>query len=80
MQGIGSAPHALDFVTFPLATIVPAHVSNYLNNTGFTPGQKIFLIGTLAATAGFATWGIIHIHNLQNQKLTPPTPPTPPFP
>ena len=48
--------------------------------TGFTTGQKIFLIGGLAGTAGFAAWGFIHIHNLENKPLVPPTPPSPPIP
>lgn len=46
--------------------------------TGWTTGQKLFLFGGLAATAGFAAYGIVHIHNLENKPL--PTPPTPPFP
>jgi hypothetical protein len=46
--------------------------------TGWTTGQKLFLIGGLAATAGLATYGIVHIHNLENKPFPPPT--TPPVP
>ena len=46
--------------------------------TGMTAGQKVFLFGGLAATAGLAAYGFVHIHNLENKPL--PTPPTPPFP
>ena len=45
--------------------------------TGFTAGQKAFMIGGIAATAGFGIWGFVHIHNLENKPLTPP--PAPPL-
>ena len=48
--------------------------------TSFSTGQKIFMIGSIAGVAGFATWGFIHIHNLQSKPLAPPTPPNMPFP
>jgi hypothetical protein len=46
--------------------------------TGWTAGQKVFLIGGLAAVAGGAIYGFVHIHNLENKPLPTPTPP--PFP
>ncbi len=42
--------------------------------TGFTTGQKIFMIAGIGAVAGSAIYGFVHIHNLENKPLTPPTP------
>jgi hypothetical protein len=46
--------------------------------TGMTAGQKAILFGGLAAVAGGAIYGFVHIHNLNNKPLPTPTPP--PFP
>jgi hypothetical protein len=46
--------------------------------TGMTTGQKAILFGGLAAVAGGAIYGFVHIHNLDNKPL--PTPPTPTLP
>jgi len=46
--------------------------------TGMTVAQKVILFGGLAAVAGGATYGFVHIHNLDNKPLPTPTPP--PFP
>jgi hypothetical protein len=40
--------------------------------TGFTAGQKVFMVAGIAAVAGFATYGFVHIHNLEDKPLTPP--------
>jgi hypothetical protein len=42
--------------------------------TGFTSGQKIFMIAGIGAVAGSAIYGFVHIHNLEDKPLTPPTP------
>ena len=46
--------------------------------TGMTAGQNAILFGGLAAVAGGAIYGFVHIHNLNNKPLPTPTPP--PFP
>jgi hypothetical protein len=43
--------------------------------TGFTTGQKVFMVAGLGAFAGSAIYGFVHIHNLENKPLIPPTTP-----
>jgi len=42
--------------------------------TGFTTGQKIFMLAGIGAVAGASIYGFVHVHNLENKPLTPPTP------
>lgn len=46
--------------------------------TGWTAGQKIAFFSGIGVLAGMATYGFVHIHNLENKPL--PTPPTPVLP
>src|SRR5882762_8335697 len=41
--------------------------------TGFTTGQKIFMLAGIGAVAGASIYGFVHVHNLENKPLTPPT-------
>lgn len=43
--------------------------------TGWSTTQKVIAFSGLAAVAGGAIYGIVHIHNLENKPLQPPTPP-----
>lgn len=68
---IGDRSFTLQLHNDPATTEISYADVAYLR-TGFTTGQKAFMIGGIAAVAGFAAYGFIHIHNLENKPLTPP--------
>lgn len=72
---IGNQSFTLQLHNDPQTTEVRYADVAYLR-TGFTKGQKIFMIGGIAAVAGFSIWGFVHVHNLENKPLTPPSTPT----
>jgi hypothetical protein len=68
---IGDRSFTLQLHNDPQTTEISYTDVAYLR-TGFTAGQKALMIGGIAAVAGFAAYGFIHIHNLENKPLTPP--------
>jgi hypothetical protein len=43
-----------------------------LQNLGWTHGKVVFLLVGIGAVAGMATYGFVHVHNLENQPLQQP--------
>ncbi|MFC5863723.1 hypothetical protein ACFPT7_15555 [Acidicapsa dinghuensis] len=74
---IGDRSFTLQLHNDPQTTEIYYSDVAYLR-TGFTTGQKIFMIGGIAAVAGVSIWGFVHIHNLENKQLS--NQPTPVFP
>lgn len=72
---IGAQSFTLQLHNDPQTTEIRYADVAYLR-TGFTTGQRIFMIGGIAAVAGLAIWGSVHVHNLENKSLTPPPTPT----
>jgi hypothetical protein len=68
---IGDRSFTLQLHNDPQTTEISYTDVAYLR-TGFTAGQKALMISGIAAVAGFAAYGFIHIHNLENKPLTPP--------
>jgi hypothetical protein len=69
---IGDRSFTLQLHNDPETTEVSYIDVAYLR-TGFTAGQKVLMIGGIAAVTGFAAYGFIHIHNLADKPLAPPT-------
>jgi len=46
-----------------------------LDNLGWSKGKVAFLVVGIAAVAGFATYGFVHVHDLANKPLPTPTVP-----
>jgi hypothetical protein len=68
---IGDRSFTLQLHNDPATTEVSYSDVAYLR-TGFTAGQKVLMVSGVAAVAGFAAYGFIHIHNLADKPLTPP--------
>jgi hypothetical protein len=68
---IGDRSFTLQLHNDPATTEISYADVAYLR-TGFTTGQKVAMISGVAAVAGFAAYGFIHIHNLADKSLTPP--------
>lgn len=66
---IGDQSFRLQLHNDPQTTEIRYAEVAYLR-TGFTTGQKIFLIGGMAGVAGAAIWGFVHVHNLDNKQLS----------
>jgi hypothetical protein len=71
---IGDRSFTLQLHNDPATTEISYADVVYLR-TGFTTGQKVAMISGIAAVAGFAAYGFIHIHNLEDKPLTPPAMP-----
>ena len=68
---IGDTSFTLQLHNDPQTTEIPYSDVAYLR-TGFTAGQKGFMLASIGAVAGLAIWGFVHVHNLSNKQLTPP--------
>jgi hypothetical protein len=66
---IGDQSFKLQLHNDPQTTEIRYSDVAYLR-TGFTTGQKIFMIGGIAAVAGVSIWGFVHVHNLENKQLS----------
>jgi len=71
---IGDHSFTLQLHNDPQTTEVLYSDVAYLR-VGFSTGQRVFMVASIGAVAGLATWGFIHVHNLANKPLTPPTAP-----
>lgn len=71
---IGDRSFTLQLHNDPATTEISYTDVAYLR-TGFTTAQKVLMISGVAAVAGMATYGFIHVHNLADKPLVPP--PTP---
>jgi hypothetical protein len=74
---IGDTSFTLQLHNDPQTTEVLYSDVAYLR-TGFTTGQKVFMVAGFGAVAGLSIWGFIHVHDLANKPLTSPS--TPAFP
>ncbi len=63
-------PNDPEPVTVPYADVIDLR-------TGPTRGFWIFTAAGIGAAAGFAVWGFVHVHNLQQQNQLPNPQPLP---
>jgi hypothetical protein len=68
---IGDQSVTLQLHNDPKTTEVLYTDVEYLQ-TGFTTGQKVFMVAGFASVAGLAAYGFVHIHNLEDKPLTLP--------
>ena len=69
---IGDTSFTLQLHNDPQTTEIPYSDVAYLR-TGFTAGERGFMVAGIIAVAGLAAWGFIHVHDLNNKPLTPPS-------
>jgi hypothetical protein len=67
---IGDRSFTLQLHNDPATTEILYTDVAYLR-TGFTTGQKVLMFVGIAAVAGMATYGAVHVHDLANKPLTP---------